>query len=85
MAFEGKYLSPVKEDGLPLFVLHFCLPHFTKEFERDFFPLYPPPELLYNCTANCALRADHSPLDVPCTALFRTDDFTLSHNPGSVL
>jgi len=39
IASVGKYLSPVKEEFLPLLVLHFCLPHFTKEFDFDLEPM----------------------------------------------
>ena len=39
IASVGKYLSPVKEEFLPLLVLHFSLPHFTKEFDFDLEPM----------------------------------------------
>lgn len=67
MARSGKYLSPVKEEGRPLLVLHFCAPHRTKEFDGDLEPRYLPPASLYRFTASCAFLADQCPAAVPCT------------------
>ena len=83
MAFSGKYRSPVSEDGLPLFVRQFCWVHFEREVER-LGPSKEPPAFLYNETANCALRALHSPGSPPFEP-----DFTLEtmrfHSAGFFL
>jgi hypothetical protein len=52
IALSGKYRSPVFDEGLPLLVLHLCLPHLTNELDRDFEPLYLPPAFLYIRTAS---------------------------------
>ena len=68
IAFAGRYLSPVLEDGLPDLVLHFCLDHLDNDVLDLPPPLYPPPAFLYAFTAAWAFLPDHCPAAVPCDA-----------------
>ena len=59
IALEGKYLSNVSDDFLPLLVLQSSIIHLFNKFSDLFPPMYPPPAFLYSLTAAWAFLADH--------------------------